>query len=172
VHGSFQGEPIGDRFVNGDMATWAEDNVPAMTKREIDGVVEFLLSQSRRNDIPPPDPELVKVGRKFFEDGSIDGSGNASACSDCHVMKIDGETLGWAEPGYAPTLTGYASEAWLRDFLLNPGAKQNYGEKNAMPSYKRRLSEQDLDILLGLMRHRWYEPEDERTAANHGESQQ
>ena len=59
--------------------------------------------------------------------------------------------------GY-PMLTGYASEVWLRSFLLNPGAEEHYGENNAMPSYKDRMSEKDLDILIRWMRHRWYEP--------------
>jgi ubiquinol-cytochrome c reductase cytochrome b subunit len=157
IHGSFEGEPIGDRFVDGEMADWAADNVPEMQQREVDGVVEFLLAQSKRSDISQPDPELVEIGRRFFSDGSE----NAAGCSDCHAMEVDGEVLGdldaAAEGGY-PRLTGYASEEWLRDFLLNPGADRHYGERNAMPSYTGRMNDDELEILLRWMRRRWYEP--------------
>ena len=41
----------------------------------------------------------------------------------------------------------------------DPGAERHYGKRNAMPSYKDRMSQKDFDILLRWMRHRWYEPE-------------
>lgn len=156
VNGAFNGVPIGKRFVEGQMATWAKKNVKKMTGEEVDAVVEFLLSQSHRTDIAPPDPKLVEKGRDFFEAGSdaVD-----TTCLGCHEMKINGEALGTSGLAPAPELTGYASEEWLRDFLLNPGADRHYGKRNAMPSYKDRMSEKDLDILLRWMRHRWYEPE-------------
>jgi len=167
VHGSFKGKPIGDAFVNGKMAQWAKDNIPHMETREIDGVVEFLQAQSKRTDITPPDPELVKIGREFWLNGSVKKIKNEAgemedlqlqACSDCHAMRINGEVLseGLGE-GY-PDLTGYASEDWLRSFLLDPGAERHYGYKNAMPSYKDRMSDKDLEILIRWMRKRWYEP--------------
>jgi ubiquinol-cytochrome c reductase cytochrome b subunit len=155
ANASFKGDEIGGRFTTeGEMAAWASENVPNMEKQEIDGVVEFLLSQSRRVDVMPPDPALVELGRKFFFDGSkkVD-----TACNTCHRMKAKGFDDNGSE-GY-PMLTGYASEVWLRSFLLNPGAEEHYGENNAMPSYKDRMSEKDLDILIRWMRHRWYEPE-------------
>ena len=116
-----------------------------------------MLAQSKRTDIAKPNPKLVEIGRNFW----LNGSDNATACSDCHGMKVNGEQLSEsADSGY-PDLTGYASEEWLRDLLLNPGADRHYGEKNAMPSYKDRMSDKDLDILLRWMRHRWYEPDEE-----------
>ncbi len=163
INGAFQGKPIDKQFVEGEMANWAKDNIPQMTEREINGVVEFLLAQSKRTDIPPADPELVKIGKEFFKNGSkkADGSVNAVACSTCHGIEVDGEVIGDLNSGY-PRFTGYASEEWLRDFLLNPGAAHHYGDRNAMPSYKERVSEHDLDILLRWMRHRWYEPNQEQ----------
>jgi ubiquinol-cytochrome c reductase cytochrome b subunit len=156
AQGAFNGQPIGNRFVEGKMAKWAAKNVPNMKEREVEAVVEFLVSQSHRSDIKPPDPELLKEGRDFFELGS---DAVETTCLGCHEMSVDGAPLGSSNLEAAPDLTGYASEEWLRDFLLNPGAKQHYGERNAMPSYKDRMSEKDLDILLRWMRHRWYEPQ-------------
>ena len=83
-------------------------------------------------------------------------------------MQVDGEVLGDPEDAVAgeyPQLTGYASEEWLRDFLSNPGAEQHYGSKNAMPSFKKRMTDtdKDRDLLIRWMRHRWYEPSRDRT---------
>ena len=89
VRGAFNGEEIGERFTEGEMVEWSVDNVPEMQKREIDGVVEFLLAQSKRTDIPSPDPELVEIGQEFF----VNGSENAQACSDCHAIRVNGEEL-------------------------------------------------------------------------------
>jgi ubiquinol-cytochrome c reductase cytochrome b subunit len=155
VKGAVNGEPIGKRFVEGQMAKWSRENVPNMQPKEIDAVVEFLLAQGRRGDVSAPNPELAMQGRDFFELGSDNVE---TSCLGCHEMKIDGEALGSSGLTPAPELTGYASEEWLRDFLLNPGAKHNYGQRNAMPSFKDRMSEKDLDILLKWMLHRWYEP--------------
>lgn len=155
AHGSFNGQPNGTRFSEGEMAKWAGENVPKMTEREIAAVVEFLVAQSHRTDIAPPDPELVREGREFFESGS---KVVETSCLGCHELKLDGEPLGSSALAQAPELTGYASEEWLRDFVLNPGGEHNYGDRNCMPSYKERMTEKELDILLRWMRHRWYEP--------------
>lgn len=158
VNGSFNGKPNGTKFVEGAMAKWARENVPNMKEKEVDAVVEFLVSQSHRSDMAPPDPDLVQQGRDFFETGS---DAVETACLGCHEMAIDGQKLGSSGLAPAPELTGYGSEEWLRDFLLDPGAERHYGKRNAMPSYKDRMSEKDFDILLRWMRHRWYEPQTE-----------
>lgn len=156
VNGAFNGMPNGKKFVEGQMAKWAKENVQNMKEKEVDAVVEFLVAQSHRTDMAPPDAELVKQGRDFFEAGS---DAVEKACLGCHEIKIDGAALGTSGLAPAPELTGYGSEEWLRDFLLDPGADRHYGKRNAMPSYKERMSEKDFDILLRWMRHRWYEPE-------------
>jgi len=154
VRANFNGEPVETRFTEGDMALWSEENAPSMEQRDIDGVVEFLIAQGGRTDIPPLKEELVAHGREFFENSND----VVQACVDCHAIKPRGEEEELGDVGLAPRLTGYASEEWLRDFLLNPGAEHHYGERNAMPSYEGRMSDQDLEILLRWMRHRWYEP--------------
>jgi len=155
VNASFNGEPVEDRFAAGEMALWAEENIDQMTKREIDSVVEFLIAQGGRTDIDAVDSELAAEGRAFFENSND----NVQACVDCHAIQPRGEEEQLGDVGLAPLLTGYASEEWLHDFLLNPGAEHHYGERNAMPSYEGRMSDQDLEILLRWMRNRWYEPE-------------
>jgi len=154
VNGSFNGEPVGTRFTEGEMADWAKENIPNMQQQEIDGVVEFLLAQSGRVDLAPPDPALVEIGKKFYAEGSE----NASACSECHAMTVGDETLGEPGGGY-PDLSGYASEDWLRSFLRDPGSENHYGDRNAMPPFAERLSQKDLEIILRWLRNDWHEPD-------------
>ena len=159
AEGSYNGEPLGERFTEGEMAFWAEENIGNMTKREIDAVVEFLIAQSGREFAPPIDEELVAEGRDFFENGTD----NAQGCIDCHAVTPLGEEEQLGDTGLAPRLTGYASEAWLRDFIGHPGAEHNYGERNAMPEFGDQLSEQQLDLLARFLTKNWYEPPTETT---------
>lgn len=155
ANGKYNGEPIGDRFTAGEMADWSSSNIPSMSKREIDGVVEFLISQSGRTDILPADPDLVEIGKEFF----VNGSENASACADCHAMRIGDEEIAEGSGVGYPDLTGYASEEWLRSFINNPGADHNYGpDGNAMPAFAKRVSERELDLLVNWLQRRWYQP--------------
>jgi ubiquinol-cytochrome c reductase cytochrome b subunit len=153
LHATFNGEPVGTRFTEGEMAGWAAENVAGMTKEELDGVVELLLAQGKRTDVDKPDLQRVELGRRFFEEGSD----NASACANCHAVSLDGDLSGEPGGGY-PDLTAYASEEWLRDFLSDPGSERHYEDRNAMPAFKERLSESDLNILVRWLRRDWYEP--------------
>jgi len=74
-------------------------------------------------------------------------------------MKMGDVVIGDIDTEYYPQLTGYGSEEWLKDFLMNPGAGRHYGDRNAMPSFKDRMTEKDFEILTRWLRHRWYEPE-------------
>lgn len=153
-HGSFNGKPNGQRFTDGAMAKWSAANFKKMKNEEVDAIVEFLASLSERPDASPPDPKLVARGKELFESGG--GDNGWQACSSCHAMRDKNEAI---DPNaIAPDLTNYASEEWLRKFLLDPGAPQHYGTRNAMPPYKDRMSDKDLDILLKWMQHRWFEP--------------
>jgi len=145
----------GEPFTEGTMANWVSENVPNMKVEEIDAVVEFLVAQSGRTDISPPlNPELVAAGKDFFELGSDDV---AESCVSCHAMKAVGDEEALVGGGSAPDLTGYMSEAWLKSFLKNPGAKEHYGKANAMPGFKERYTERELQLLVDWMQGR-YEP--------------
>ncbi len=65
-------------------------------------------------------------------------------CDLCHER--DGKTS-----GQGPNLFAYASEAWLRGFLLAPGAVTYYGEKNDMPAFGKKLSETELARLVAFV---------------------
>jgi len=160
THGSYKGEPLEERFTQGEMADWSSSNIKKMTPRELDGVVELLAAQAQRADQPAPDAELVKAGIEFFKNGSKD----ATSCATCHAIKVNGEMIGDPDAGY-PQLTGYGSDEWFRDFLKDPGADRHYGERNAMPAFGDRLSEHDLGLLVGWLRREWYEPPAAATAA-------
>lgn len=156
VEASFNGELLGTRFTEGDMALWADENVESMSQREIDSVVEFLVAQGKRQDIAAVNEELATEGREFFENAND----NVQACVDCHAIQPDGEDEELGSIGMAPLLTGYGSEAWLRDFLSNPGAEHNYGERNAMPEFGKQLSDQQMEILVRFLSRNWYERPD------------
>jgi mono/diheme cytochrome c family protein len=131
-----------------------------MTGEEVAAVVEFLLAQGDRADLGPVDQELAAKGREVFELGSLDANAEGAedrACLQCHEMVIGGAPLGTQGMAQAPELTAYGSEKWLRDFVLNPGAPHNYGDRNAMPSYKDRMSQEEFDILMKWLRRQWLE---------------
>ena len=155
ANGSFGGEPLGDRFINGAMAKWSKENVSKLKDEELDAVVEFLIAQGARTDTAPLNSGLVDKGREFFELGS---DAIETTCLGCHEVKVEGTALGSSALAPAPDLTGYASEAWLRDFLLDPGAERHYGTRNGMLSSRGRISDSDLDLLVRWLVHRWYEP--------------
>ncbi|MFM7836684.1 MAG: hypothetical protein ACKPJD_33235, partial [Planctomycetaceae bacterium] len=53
--------------------------------------------------------------------------------------------------GY-PIMAKYGSQAWLKDFIRNPGAGRHYGAKNRMPAYSpQQLAETDLELLVRWM---------------------
>ncbi|MGE3315047.1 MAG: cytochrome b N-terminal domain-containing protein [Planctomycetaceae bacterium] len=159
--GNFNGEPIGAKFTEGEMADWSKSNVSKMTPEEIDGVVEFLVAQANRPDNGPINNDLVKIGQEFFKNGNAK---EATSCSSCHAIKIGEETIGDPAGGY-PQLTGYASEDWLKSFITDPGAETHYADRNAMPGFKEKMNSRDLDILVRWMQKRWYEPPVKEVAA-------
>jgi ubiquinol-cytochrome c reductase cytochrome b subunit len=163
-HGSWNGEPLEDRFAGGAMAEWATENVKSgqMKKEEIDGVVEFLIGQAvaggGRRDLDPPLFDAEATGKEFFASGSDNVT---TSCYGCHEMKIDDELFkaGSDAIAAAPDLTGYASEKWLKEFIGNPGDKKFYGKRNAMPAFAGTLTDLELQMLVDWILHRWQEPQ-------------
>ncbi len=155
VGASYNGEPVETRFTEGEMASWVEENAESMTSEEINAVVEFLVAQGDRADNGAVNSELAAAGREFFENGN---DNLTSACVDCHAIRPIGEDEELGDIGSAPLLTGYASEAWLRDFLRNPGAEHFYGDNNAMRAFDN-LSDQELNLIVRWLLHNWHEPE-------------
>lgn len=63
-------------------------------------------------------------------------------CTECHQFGKEGDV------GAAPTLTAYASEAWLKSMISNPRGEQYYGDRNdRMPSFASNPSHPELNLL-------------------------
>lgn len=156
ARGSFNGEEIGTRFSEGRMAEWVAENVKSkmMTEADIKAVVEFLAQQSEHAESGKIDESLAQKGQDFF----VDGSDNVpESCSSCHVMRVKGELITDETPPsvLGPVLTGYGSRQWLSDFIRDPGHKNFYGKKNAMPAFQGRLSETEINMLTEWLIHGW-----------------
>lgn len=164
-HGSWNGEPLEDRFADGEMAKWSAENVKSgqMKKEEIDAMIEFLIGQAvaggGRTDLEPPLFDAEAAGKEFFASGSDNVT---TSCYGCHEMKIKDDDLfkdGSDAIAAAPDLTVYASEKWLRDFIKNPGDKRFYGKRNAMPAFESKLTDLEIQMLVDWILHRWQEPQ-------------
>ncbi|MEX0726903.1 MAG: cytochrome b N-terminal domain-containing protein [Planctomycetaceae bacterium] len=161
------GEPVGERFLNGDMASFSSDNREALLAPENKGslaaLVEFVVAQSGREFTPPIDADLVKAGRAIFETGTLK-EGVIADCKSCHSLHARGEETALSEDGYGPNLTGYASAEWLKSFISNPGAEEHYGDNNLMPAYAEKLTEKELDLLVRWMVGDYYRSEEAHAA--------
>ncbi|MDA0836017.1 MAG: cytochrome b N-terminal domain-containing protein [Planctomycetota bacterium] len=167
------GESIGARFLEGDMASFCIDNRDALlapeNKESLEAIVEFVVAQSNRDFTPPVNADLVKAGRGIFETGTLK-KGVIADCMSCHSMHARGEEAALSEDGYGPDLTGYASAEWLKSFISDPGAEQHYGDNNLMPAYGEKLSEKELDLLVRWMVGDYYHAEGSHADENDAET--
>lgn len=152
------GESI--EFVDPDgseMANWTADNAESLKSAEnadnVSALVEFLAAEAGHAQ-SQYDAALVQKGKTLAVDGSWAGALSGTSCASCH------ETIGQDFPatpddssasGY-PIMAKYGSQAWLKDFIRNPGAARHYGAKNRMPAYSpQQLSDTDLELLVRWM---------------------
>jgi ubiquinol-cytochrome c reductase cytochrome b subunit len=148
------GQNLGERFLNGDMANWSQENRAALTdpanQQSLQALVEYLAQQSGRFDHGPIDQDLAQAGARVFAEGKLASGQLTSACTDCHTLLPVGATEPVSENvgSGVPTLTGYGGKEWLRRFLKNPAHDDFYGSNNAMPGFESRLSDSDLDLLV------------------------
>lgn len=158
----------GERLLGGEMAEWSKANSETLKKSEnaeaLKGLVEFLVSQSERQDLGTFDPKLVEAGKEIFKGGKLPNGSLTANCSDCHALKpVDSsESLGdGAGAGY-PTLTGYAGKAWLKEFVKDPSADSFYGpDHNMMPAFAAKLSDKELDQLVDWLVGEYFRPKSE-----------
>ena len=100
-----------------DMDNWAG------TDQDLAAVTEFVYAQAGHPDTDNP---LATRGARVFAE---------AGCSSCHG--VDGHGT-----GLAPDLKGYASLAWVGDFLRRPAAEVFYGARNEMDAFDvRRLDD-------------------------------
>lgn len=169
----WEGESVGDLYLEeGEMADWSEEHREMLLKpanrESLDALIEFLISQSGRSDIPPVDETLVAKGREIFEYGELADGEFSTSCIDCHALKPTDEEEVLGYPGAAPVLTQYASSPWLKQFIANPSDEANYGygEKNAMPAFGERLSERQMNLLVDWMVGDYYKPGEAEPASH------
>lgn len=144
-----------------EMADWSGDAEALKSDEngDVKALVEFLYAEADHGykgyaedeEVPGDiDARLVAKGRE----------GLMNDCKGCHwnigdkfVAFPDEEFAKLAEEnGEYPALAKYASEAWLKDFIRNPGAARHYGAKNQMPaSSVEDLSDEKLDLLVRWM---------------------
>lgn len=160
---------------NSEMADWSGD-IESLTSAEneenLNAIVEFLYAEAGHGYVPKyddeeytnpdvPDATLVAKGKAVAIDGAWAGALEGTSCADCHstigddfVAMPDDEADGY------PSMAKYASEAWLKDFIRNPGAARHYGEKNQMPAYPAsQITDEDLDLLVRWMTANHYPTE-------------
>jgi len=123
------------------------DKVPAYSAEDKANLEKILVALSAEATLPAQkeadarDGTLIADGKKLITDSALD-------CVECHQFHND-------TPGDGPDFTGYASHAWLAEFLKNPGHDRFYGKRNdRMPAFGKtsRLGSRDLDLLIRWLR--------------------
>ncbi len=129
------------------MVRYILDKVPEHTAEEKAQLKMILAALSAEAALPAQkqedarDAALIADGKTRFTEGALE-------CADCHQFHND-------EPGSGPDLTGYASSAWLTEFLQDPGHDRFYGKKNdRMPAFGRtnRMTATELSLLIRWLR--------------------
>lgn len=139
---------------DGEMAQWSETHKELLQKPEnaedLKALVEFMASLAQWPN-EKFDATLVERGKDIYENGTLKSGAISQTCSGCHGTN-NGEPFAKAEGGTGyPTLTGYASSAWLKSFIADPGSDLHYGKKNQMPAYQKQFSQKQLDMLVRWM---------------------
>ncbi len=126
------------------MAKWSRTNIPLLSNDDLEAVVTFLIGHGRAKQMPPADPERMAQGAHIFAQGSSQGS---QACITCHRLEHpDVRAKGLA---LGPDLTGYASQDWLREFIMDPSQSRFYsGDAQSMPKFGERLTVQEIELLV------------------------
>ena len=153
---------------NSEMSDWSgvpEAITAAENAENLDAIVEFLFAEAdhgyqtdgteTESADSAIDAALAEKGRAVATEGAWAGDLEGTSCADCHttlgeefVAVSDDEADGY------PTLAGYGSAAWLKDFIRHPDAVRHYGEKNQMPAYSAsKLTDRELDLLVRWMTH-------------------
>jgi ubiquinol-cytochrome c reductase cytochrome b subunit len=99
---------------------------------ELNALVEFVYALNGAQDV---NAELRARGEALFGDKN---------CDTCHEM--DGTT-----EGEGPNLKGRGTAAWVKGLLLKPDAPTYFGEKNDMPAFGKKMSDEELNQLSAFV---------------------
>jgi hypothetical protein len=142
-------------FVSGDMKQAIEEAELFGVEDAMDRLVDFLLSEAKRDAPRGADEHVSEVQNELFA---------VLSCGQCH---------GTYEPNnrpviQAPDLRGYFSRDWLVGIIADPETKRFYGPpvgtdkgNDAMPAYHRNASEAvmsvtEIEILTDWLRGHWH----------------
>lgn len=143
----------------GEMAGWSKENGPKLLEPEnkaaLDAIVEYFVGNAIQSDAEGRqfnpqeyDQALAKKGEEILDQGmNSEGVLADASCFGCHAKTPDDEGGGY------PTLVNYGSKEWLKSFLADPGTNRHYGDKNRMPKFEGRFTDQELDLLVRWMRN-------------------
>lgn len=143
-----------------EMADWSGNHESLMSdenKENLDALIEFMVMESGRK-IDDLNTELATKGRSVAVEGAWAGELADTSCADCHSSVGEPFDPQMEADGY-PTIAGYGSAAWLKDFIAHPGAEHHYAAKNSMPAFDEKLSDADADLLVRWMTGNYYPTE-------------
>jgi mono/diheme cytochrome c family protein len=104
---------------------------------KLKALVEYVYSLNGDDkDLGPIDAKLVDQGKKLFAD-DLD-------CNTCHEVTA-GETAD------GPTLWDHGSKAWIARVIRNSSAPDLFGKIASMPSFKKKLTDDDIEKLAELV---------------------
>lgn len=125
-------------------ATEIHEMPPQLRRLREEGVravSEWLYSQGVEPGDPPADAALAATGSEIYH----------RRCTVCHQGAGDTSETEASERD-APDLDGWGSRAWIRAQVVDPASPRNYGARNHMPSFRDRLSADDLARVVEYTR--------------------
>jgi ubiquinol-cytochrome c reductase cytochrome b subunit len=143
---------------DGEMAGWSKEYGKMLlepeNKEALDAIVEYFVGNAIQADADDRqfqpeeyDEALAKKGEEILDQGmNSEGVLADASCFGCHAKTTEDEGGGY------PTLVNYGSKEWLKSFLADPGNARHYGDKNRMPKFEGRFTDQELDLLVRWMR--------------------
>ncbi|MEM7315166.1 MAG: cytochrome b N-terminal domain-containing protein, partial [Planctomycetota bacterium] len=135
-----------------EMNDWSGDRDEILSDanaESLKAIIEYMVSRAGRTDLKP-DPKLVELGQAVAIDGNWAAGG--TSCTDCHDTMGDAfEDTGEGDGSY-PDIAEYLSEKWLKAFIRNPGSDQFYSDRNHMPAYAEKMTDEELDLLVKWLR--------------------
>ena len=144
----------GTKFKAGKMAKFVKNTVHEFTPEQKGQLVKVIKAVSAeaqllsQKALDTNDAADIDEGRKL-------ATGETMRCTECHAFRKADDTA------IAPDLTGWASRAWLTDFIHNPKHERFYGKRNdRMPAFgeDQVLDAKQIGLIADWLRGDWYEP--------------
>jgi ubiquinol-cytochrome c reductase cytochrome b subunit len=141
------------KMKDGKMAKFVQKDVTAYTPAQKADLAKIVAALSAEAQLP------AQAGLDARDKADIAAGAELMRgdfrCAECHQFhKPDPDAT-------APDLTGYASRAWLVDFISNPSHARFYGKRNdRMPAFgdDKVLDPASIGMLADWLRGDWYRP--------------